>query len=130
MEFGSTFTAQIGLHAGIVYRQLNGKSFDGFQIDGPATIDFAGLGSLTATQAGNIRVSMKDAAEWGIYAGMKMYPFMKDKLSFSFGINKNKIETLPIFKEILLKETCSCTHIHIFAIFFPKLFKLFFIIFI
>ena len=27
--------------------------------------------------------------------------FMKDKLSFSFGINKNKIETLPIFKELL-----------------------------
>jgi hypothetical protein len=63
VEFASTFTDQIGLHAGIVYRQLNGKSFDGFRIDGPATIDFAGLGSLTATQAGNIRVSMKDAAE-------------------------------------------------------------------
>jgi len=107
VEFGSSFTDQIGLHAGIVYRQLNGKSFDGFQIDGPATIDFAGLGSLTATQAGNIRVSMKDAAEWGIYAGMKMYPFMKDKLSFYVRGSLGLLQTDDITARIFLTEAPS-----------------------
>jgi len=107
VEFTSHYSPRIDFLTGVVYRKLNGKSFNGFRINGPATISFSGLGSLTATQAGNIRVSMDDASEWGGGFGLRYYLHKSNNYSVYTRGSLGFLQTADIIARISLADQSS-----------------------